>query len=384
MPKSSRTFDITLYGATGFTGQLVAQYLSKKAAQKKLKIAIAGRNADKLFALKNKLLALNPKLLDIGVVIASTAQQDSLEKMAGDTRVIINTVGPYYLHGEPLVKACINQRTHSVDLNGEPDYSQNIFKYYNFPAERSGTMIISSCGFDSVPADLGAFYTAKLLGEGNNKTIRCYVTVKGGISGGTWNSAMKIFDEVNEAFLTEPPFKFGNGTIPGFHNQKDIKLWAVPLPVIDPMIVRRSTFSRKDIYGENFSFGHFAGMKSSWIAGGFVAGVGILYGASRIDFIRKQLLKLIESGEGPSEKQRAKSFFKLYFVGESQGKQVKATVSGGDPGYTETSKMISEAALTIVDNYDQLNKGGVLAPAGALGELYLDNLQQNGIHFEQI
>lgn len=383
MKVSPKKYDVVIYGATGFTGQLVVEYFAKNVRFPEVKWAIAGRNQEKLFRLKNQLAAKTSELSGIGVIVADTEHPDTLDTLAQSAKVIISTVGPYVIHGEPIVKACVAAATHCLDLSGEPSYVQHIYKHYNFPAERSGAMIINSCGFDSVPADLGAFFTAQQLGESDDKTISCYLGGKGSISGGTLISAMGIIEQITEAELWEPTYKFGPAKQENIHYQHQFKKWALPMPVVDPAIVRRSAREREDIYGQRFSYAQYLGLKYPWMAGGALLGAGALLAASRIEPLKQQILKWRQSGEGPSEEERSKSFFELKFIGSASNKQVLTSVSGGDPGYTETSKMISEAALTIIENQDVFkNKGGVLTPAGALGEIYLNRLQQKGIQFK--
>ncbi|MCZ2394044.1 MAG: saccharopine dehydrogenase NADP-binding domain-containing protein [Chitinophagales bacterium] len=385
MNLSDRKYDIIVYGSTGFTGKLVAEYLAENVDFSKIKWAIAGRNEYKLFQLKNQLVVQYPQLRNLDIILADTQNEESLEALAQSTKIVITTVGPYILYGEPIVKACVANGTHCVDLVGEPDYVHDIYKHYNFPAERSGSMIINSCGFDSVPADLGAFYTAQLLGKGNDKLIEGYVTVKGNISGGTLASAIGMFEKVDERFLLDLPYRFGPAKAKNIHYQKSIKKWALPMPVIDSLIVSRSSRERKDIYGENFSYAQYFGFRRPLTIGKAIFGVGAIVLASKVDILKNKILQSKPSGQGPSVEERKKSYFELNFIGTSGKKTVITKVSGGDPGYTETSKMLSEAAIVIIENLsDFKNSGGVKTPAGALGEKYLHRLIEKGIHFEQI
>lgn len=385
MSLNKKSFDVVIYGATGFTGQLVAEYFAKNVNINIVKWAIAGRNENKLLQVKDKLMSIQDQLKDLDVIQADTEDENSLEQMALSTKVVISTVGPYLLHGEPVVKACISGRAHCLDLSGEPEYVHHIYKHYNFPAERAGVMIINSCGFDSVPADLGAFYTAQLLKSDGVKSIQSYVTANGTFSGGTLKSALGIMEKFSEDMLWDPTYKFGKAEAPVLHYNQDVKKWGVPMPVVDPEIVKRSSRDRKDIFGENFSYAQYFGTSYPWNAGGIVFGVGALILASKVEPIKNQILKWKPSGDGPSESERERSNFKLYFVGTSSNQKVLTTVSGGDPGYTETSKMISEAALTIIENLKLYeNCGGVKTPAGVLGEIYLEKLQQKGIVFKTI
>lgn len=385
MSEKVRNIDVVIYGATGFTGQLVAEYFATYVNIKDVKWAIAGRNESKLHQVKDKLKKLNNDLAELSVIVADTQDDNSLFQLAQSTKVVITTVGPYLLHGEAIVKACVESGTHCLDLSGEPEYVHHIYKHYNFPAERSGAMIINSCGFDSVPADLGTFYTAQLLDNDSPKNIQTYVTASGSISGGTLISAMGILEKFTEDMLWDPTFKFGQKEAPLVHYQSSINKWGVPMPVVDPEIVKRSSRERVDVYGKDFSYAQYVGTSYPWSAGGIVLGASALIVASKIEPLKNFLLQWRKSGEGPSESERSAAKFEVFFVGKNASKQVITSVSGGDPGYDETSKMIAEAALTIIQHQGEWEgKGGVKTPAGVLGEKYLKRLQQRGIKFKVI
>lgn len=385
MKVAQRKYDIVIYGATGFIGQLVVEYFANNVDFENVRWAIAGRDLTKLLRIKNELLVKNPELLELDCLVADTDQPDTLEALAKSTKVVITTVGPYQIHGEPIVKACVEAGTHCLDLTGEPKYVHHIYRHYNFLAERNQALIINSCGFDSVPADMGTFYTAQLLGEGDNKSIECFVSAKGSFSGGTLKSAIGAMEDVNEELFFNPQNKFGTAKFQGIHRQKSINKWALPMPVVDPVIVERSSRARKDIYGNNFSYAQYFAVKKPIVAAGAFVGIGALLFATQIPVLKQQLLNFKQSGEGPSEAERSKSFFKLNFIGKLSNKTVKASVSGGDPGYTETAKMLSEAALTLIENPEEfLGKGGVMTPAGALGEKYLQRLIDQGIQFKEL
>jgi len=382
---ASKEYDIVVYGATGFTGRLIVEYLAQNTDPSTLKWAISGRDSDKLFRLKNAIAAENETLSDVGVIVASNEDYESLVNLAQSAKVIITLAGPYAEYGELLVKACVESSTHCLDLSGEPNYVGGIYKDYNFPAERSGSIIISSCGFDSVPADLGAFYTALQLGEGDGKVIQSYVSVKGSVSGGTLRSAIENLEKRSLATLGEVEFSVGHKKFKSFHYQKLFKKWGIPMPVIDPVVVGRSSRARKDIYGDNFSYAQYIGLSHLLKTGAVFAGLGTLILASKSTTVKNRLTQWRKSGEGPSEDQRSKSHFKLNFIGTLEDKQVFTSVSGGDPGYSETAKMIGEAALLLVEEPNKFKgKGGVHTPAGVLGQKYLERLHQKGILFERV
>jgi len=381
MKDSSRRFDIIIYGVTGFTGKLVAEYFTRNVDRTQVNWAIAGRNERKLQEVISDLKQISNAAENLEYILADTSDIDDMSRLAESAKIILSTVGPYALHGEALVSACVEAGTHCLDLAGEPDYVQHIYKHYDFKAARNGALIVNSCGFDSVPADLGTFFTAQQLPAGTKK-IQGYISGKGTFSGGTLSSAIGILEQLTEEAILDPKYKFGPASFDGVHYRKAIGKWALPMPVVDPQIVRRSSRLRPDIYGPDFSYGQYLGADNPVYAGGIAIGAGALLLASKFEASRNLLLGWRESGEGPDEVKREQSHFRVDLIGQSGETTVRCSVSGGDPGYGETSKMISEAALTILEQYDQLPvKGGVVTPAGALGELYLERLQKKGVRF---
>lgn len=379
---SDRKYDIILYGATGFTGGLVAEYLAANSSKDEVRWAIAGRNQAKLEAVKNKILEKVPDANPMDILIADSNQEEQLNAMCASTKILATTVGPYALYGEPLVKACVENGTHYLDITGEPEFVKEMLEKYDAKAKASNTLVINCCGFDSIPADAGAYFTASKLSS-EPKNIRCYVTGNGSFSGGTWASAIHAFSHLFQSDLKNVGASGSSDKNPGFHYVSAIRKWAVPMPVIDPWMVKRSSMMQKEIYGNGFSYAQYLAMKDLPTMGALLAGVAGLVLASQFEPTRNLLLNYRKSGEGPSEEQRAKSFFKVYFIGEANGQQVKCSVSGGDPGYSETAKMLSEAALTVLRHYDELSvKGGVVTPAGALGQFLIDRLVAAGIRFE--
>jgi short subunit dehydrogenase-like uncharacterized protein len=378
----NREFDIILYGATGFTGQLAAEYLALKTDLPPERWAIAGRNQARLEKVREGLCRLDPACSAIAVILADSGDRPGLKVMAGRTKIIATTVGPYALYGEELVQACAMMGTHYLDITGEPNFVSNLLDKYDALARQNNALIINCCGFDSIPADLGAYYTAGRLQNKEEITIKAFVSSKGSFSGGTWASALNA---MAEGIGTK---KKGSAKSQGrldksIHFDKTAGKWAVPMPVIDPWMVKRSSAEHPGIYGSQFEYGQYLGLKSVLAVGGLLAGVGLVYAGAQVKPIRNQMLKFRKPGEGPDEEARAKHWFRLTFFGTSGNERVKATVSGGDPGYGETSKMLAESALTVLYNYDKLNvKGGVTTPAGALGEHLMKRLQAAGIRFE--
>ncbi len=384
---AERPYDLVLYGATGFTGGLVAEYLATRLADSPLRWAVAGRNAEKLDQLRRKLERIDPHLGELGMISASSDDAESLRAMSAQARVLITTVGPYAQFGEPLVAACIETGTHYLDLTGEPDWWREIIGRYHARAEAREVMVIPCCGFDSIPADLGALFTAAQLPEGQPQTIDAYVRAKGDASGGTWASMIDALAGMHggrgRGGDRSGGGRSGGGQVgPKIHRVAATGRWAVPMPIIDPQVVRRSAALAGESYGGALRYHHYLSLKSWTQVAGLIGFVGGLYLGTRFKPTRKLLAGIKKQGEGPSEEARAKHWFRLEFVGRGGGAEVRTHVSGGDPGYTETAKMIAEAAITVVEDRDELPlRGGVLTPASALGHALIERLQAAGMEF---
>lgn len=377
--------DIALLGATGFTGSLTADYLGGHLPPTAT-WAIAGRNAVKLKAIADRVEGnggIRPQVLE-----ADVRDEASMAALAAQTRVLITTVGPYLQHGEAAVKACAEAGIAYVDLTGEPEFVDRMWLKYQATAEASGAKIIHACGFDSIPYDLGVLYTVEQLPEGVPLSVKGYIRAGGTASGGTYHSAIGAFSRLRQAGKTAAERKKSEARPTGRRVKGGGKIgrgaggqgWALPLPTIDPQIVLRSARSL-DRYGPEFSYEHFAQFKRLPMMVGTIAGAGVLMAGSQLSFTRKALLKLKDVGDGPDEAKREASWFKLRLIGEGGGKTVTTQVSGGDPGYTETSKMLSEAAMCLA--YDKLPKvSGQTTTAVAMGDALIARLQKAGITFE--
>ncbi len=392
-PMTDRAFDIVVFGATGFTGRLVADYLAAHAPAK-TKWALAGRNEKTLEGIRNELVAAKPQCAPSGVVVASVSDAPSLTAMARSTQVVLTTVGPYAEHGEPVVRACVDAGTDYVDITGEPEFVEKIIDTYDSEARQKKIRIVSCCGFDSIPHDLGALFTAQHLPADAPMSISGYVKSNGTFSGGTWQSAVRAMGNMR-AFQKEQAARKkkrgANGQTrkvaaskAGIRYVRELHSWACPLPTIDPQIVLRSARDL-DVYGPDFRYGHFARIKHVTTLVGGAVGVGVLFSLAQLPPTRALLLKVKKSGDGPSPEQRAKAFFNVTFIGEGGGRRVVTEVTGGDPGYTETSKMIAEAALTFALDRDKIPaRYGVLTPAVAMGDVLRERLQKAGIGFRVV
>ena len=382
---ADRKYDIIIYGASGFTGGLVAEYFTKNVDLPKEKWAIAGRNVGKLETVKRNLADIDSKVSNIGVIEADSNYFGTLVEMTQQCKVVITTVGPYRLYGEPLVKACIETGTHYVDITGEPNFVKDILVKLNQKAEENNALIVNCCGFDSIPADLGAYYAASQFKD-EPITVKAYVKTKGTFSGGTWASALQAMAEgdIKMDYSAAKKSKRKSYNInKQIHFDKKINEWVVPMPVIDPWMVQRSSDYLPDHYGANFQYGQYLGIKNVVQLAGLLGGVGMVFIGAQFKPTRELLLNFRKSGDGPTPEQRANGFFELTFHAESPSKKIIAKVSGRDPGYTETSVMLSESALTILEHYDNLPfKGGVITPAAALGDFLIQKLIRAGIKFE--
>ena len=385
---TARPYDVVVFGATGFTGELTADYLARHAPAG-TRWALAGRNPKKLEAVRDRLCAVNPDCARLELLAADTSDPDSLKRVAEATRVVITTVGPYILHGEPLVAACAAAGTDYVDLTGEPEFVDLMWLKYHEQARQTGARIVHACGFDSIPHDLGAYFTVLQLPEGVPLKVEGFVRAGGTFSAGTYHSAINAFGRARQYMKTRkerqareqrPAGRKIGAVKSGVRYEKDLGNWVVPFPTIDPQVVRRSA-AALDRYGPDFRYGHYVQIKRLTSVAGLIGGTSVVFALAQLKPTRDWLLARKSSGEGPSPEVRAKSWFKVRFHGEGGGKRVVTEVSGGDPGYGETSKMLAESALCLA--FDDLpRQGGQTTPAAAMGNALMARLKKNGIRFE--
>jgi short subunit dehydrogenase-like uncharacterized protein len=383
-----RQYDLVLFGATGFTGGLTAEYLAANAPAS-LSWALVGRNPAKLEAVRARLAAASPAAPTPDLIEADAADRAALTKVAESARVVVTTVGPYALYGEPLVAACAAAGTDYVDLTGEPEFVDRMWCEHHAEAERTGARLVHCCGFDSIPHDLGAYFTVKQLPEDVPLTVNGYVRAGASFSGGTYHSAINGFARARQTLAAAKERRRGEQRPAGrkIHSasarvgrDQDLGGWTVPLPTIDGPIVRRSA-AALDRYGPNFTYGHNMVAKRLATVAALGAGIGTVAVMAPLPPTRKLLLKLKSPGEGPDPAERAKSWFKVKFVGEGGGERVVTEVSGGDPGYGETSKMLAESGLCLA--FDELpESAGQVTTAVAMGDALIERLQRAGIRFE--
>jgi len=384
---AERQYDLALFGATGFTGGLTADYLAANAPAG-LRWALVGRNRGKLEAVRSRLASAAPTAPTPDLIEADAADASALAKVAAAARVVITTVGPYVLYGEPLVAACAAAGTDYVDLTGEPEFVDRMWIRHHAEAERSGARIVHCCGFDSIPHDLGAYFTVQQLPEGVPLTVNGYVRSEASFSGGTYHSAINAFARARQTVGAAKERRRGEPRPAGreihsaslsIRRDRDLGGWVAPLPTIDGAVVRRSAASL-DRYGPNFTYGHNMVAKRLATLAALTGGVGAVALLAPLPPTRRLLLKVKSPGEGPSEAERAKSWFKVTFVGEGGGKRVVTEVSGGDPGYGETSKMLAESGLCLA--FDELPEtAGQVTTVTAMGDALLTRLRRAGIAF---
>lgn len=395
----NRTFDIVLFGATGFTGRLVAEYLARHAPAD-VRVALAGRNKKKLEGIRSEI----GKDWPIEVVDASDAA--GLQQLASRTKVVCTTVGPYAKHGLPLVEACAKEGTHYCDLTGETQFMRDSIDRANDTAKKSGARIVHTCGFDSIPSDLGVQALSEVLGQMKRATY-VVVTAKGGFSGGTVASLLNGLDEAKadksrRRILVDPyALSPDRSKEPDLGDERDLTTarfdeftgqWVAPFVMasINTRVVRRTNALLGYPYGRQFKYAEVIGTKTGPVgaiaAAGVTLGMGALFGGLMFGPTRKFVESMLpKPGEGPDENQRKNGFLKIRMFGESEnGTKKSLVITGkGDPGYLLTSLLLGESALCLARDDDKLPKtSGVLTPATAMGKVLRDRLVAAGMTFD--
>jgi short subunit dehydrogenase-like uncharacterized protein len=380
--RSPREFDIVVYGATGFTGKLVAEYLAgRQKAGLGVRWALAGRNLDKLAAAREEMGVAS----DVPLIAADGEDVSSLSSMAGRTQVVLTTVGPYQLYGSGLVAACASRGTDYVDLCGEPCWMHEMIDSYQSKAETSGARIVFSCGFDSIPFDLGVWMleqaALKDFGAPVPRVKGRVRKMKGTFSGGTAASlkatmaaAMKdpqVLATLKNHFALTPGFtgpKQPHGMKPEIDPALD--MWVAPfiMAAINTRNVHRTNFLLRHSYGQDFVYDEMMvagpGEKGKAVADA-IAGDKSMGGD-----------KGPKPGEGPSKAERDAGYYDILFIGEAaDGRSLRVSVKGDrDPGYGSTSKMITESALCLVQDMPE-SKGGIYTPGALMAEPLIKRLQ---------
>lgn len=403
---SHQQYDFILFGATSFVGKIMAEYLAENYHSEQLNWALAGRSQQKLQQLKNE---LGSAAANLAIVVADSANPDSLQAMCNSTQLIVSTVGPYALYGEPLVKACAETGTDYCDLTGETQWIARMLAKYQHTAEQSGARLVNCCGFDSIPSDLGVlFMQEQAKQQFDEYCFRVKMRVKavsGGFSGGTAASLLNVVKEAsnNPSLRRElgDPYILCPDGHPFFAHQSsnntakkdlDFKRWIAPfvMAAINTRIVHRSNALLDNRYGNTFLYDEAMLMKNKWVAKTTALGLGLFMVGAAFSGTRTLMEKLVlpGPGEGPSKDEQQNGFFNLHFFGETaSGKRIKAKVTGDrDPGYGSTAKMLAETAIffTQMPRGDKTQvKGGFWTPASLFGLPLTERLQEKaGLTFE--
>ena len=398
--ENNRDFDLIIWGATGFTGNLVCEYINKYYEYNELKWAIGGRNQNKLLKLQKKL-----KIDDSRIIIADSFDKESLTKMAKRSKVICTTVGPYAKYGSLLVKSCVNNGTNYCDLAGEAQWIRKMIDLYHDKAIDNNVKIVNSCGYDSIPSDLGVYFINKNLSKKNLKIKMRVTGTKGGYSGGTYASMQNIIKEASldrevRKSLTNPyglnPVGEQKGNdkrdLSSVVYDSEIKSWIAPFLMagINTRIVRRSNALSKYKYGKGFKYDESI-MTGQGIKGrlnGIMLSIPLIFLAAKPGSLLNKISSFFvpKPGDGPNKKERESGYFSSrFFVFDEESNASVFKVTGDrDPGYGSTSKMLAESAVCIAkDNLE--DKFGVLTPSYAMGDHILNRLiSKAGLTFSKI
>lgn len=384
---AGREYDLVLFGATGFVGALTAEYLAAHAPAD-CRWALAGRDLAKLERLRERLTALDPRCADLPLLRADAQDAAATRELAASTRVLATTVGPYVWYGAPLVAACAAAGTDYLDLTGEPEFVDRMYVEHDARARESGARIVHACGFDSIPADLGAYFTVGQLPAGVPLTVDGFVRSNALFSGGTFTTVLTALGRGPQNLAAARARRMHEPRVLGRRVRvpvgaprfsRETGTWALPLPVLDVQVVARSA-AALERYGPDFRYRHYASVRHLPVAVGGTAAIGGVAALAQIPPVRQWLAGRWEPGQGPDAERRARSWFSVRFVGEGGGRRVFTEVSGGDPGYGETAKMLAESALCLA--YDALpERSGQLTTAVAMGDALLDRLRKAGIRF---
>lgn len=390
-----KDLDIVVYGATGFTGRLCVDYLVQHKAD--IKWAVGGRNGDKLA----EVIAASGA--DVEAIVADADDLSALEAMTARAKVVLSTAGPFHRYGSNLVAACVKNATHYVDITGENFWVKGLIDKHHEEAARKGVRIIPSCGFDSIPSDLGSFFAVQKAAV-PIKRIESFHSFKGDASGGTLETIfsmpdLNLGDDLTDPFLlnpdgtTTPEMEKHSTDTFAVAAKPEINGYGAPfiMAAANTRVVRRSAAllgQKQAPYGTDFAYQEFAYHPSRWNA---IKGLLGMVGLGLVLFtpLRKLVRPMLKQpGEGPSQDVRDNGWFDCKFILETEaGDKLVSGISGkGDPGYKVTSKLVAECALCLVDDLDKLpggrDYGGVLTSASGLGMPLVDRLSKVGIDFD--
>ena len=379
-------YDFVVYGASGFTGKLVVEYALNQYSNEDISWAIAGRNLEKLQNLKEKLKLTN----DVGIIQVDSEDQSSIDALVMQTKCVLTTVGPYQLYGDKVVRACISSGTDYVDLCGEVGFMHKIISECSAEAKQTGARIVFSCGFDSIPFDLGVLFVQEEVMSKLNKyapSVRGRVRdMNGEFSGGTAASmkatmaALQSDPELLNVLVNPHALCEGFQGVQQDDDSKpvydeELDTWVAPffMAPINTKNIHRSNKLMNHIYGESFKYNEM------WIQGPGEEGKA----AAEFISTMNPLGDAPEPGEGPSRESRENGNYDVLFCADVDGETIKASVNGDmDPGYGSTSKMITESAICLVKDCQDL-AGGIYTPASSMGTKLIKRLESNaGLTFK--
>ena len=402
MPKI--TYDVVLYGASGFVGRQTVRYFAERVRLDQVRWAIAGRSCQKLELVRAEVG------IDVDILVADSQERVEIDSIVSKTRVLLNTAGPFALYGDAIVDACVRYRTHYVDITGETPWVKGLIDRYHVQAAADGTRIMPCCGFDSVPADLGAYLLVRHLQQelGVECTgVKAYYQLAGGFNGGTLASGLNIYDrgelnQVSNPFLLNPmasaPTDVERHRDPiSPEYDPDIETWVAPffMGAVNTRIVRRScalSAQWEEPYGMNFSYQEYLKFDPPWAwlqSVGMVASLAVVAGVIQVPLLRYFLEPIIpQPGSGPREQTMDQGWFRCELLGwGSEGQRVRGLIADvGDPGNRATVKFVCESALCLAVDFDRLPggaaRGGILTPATGLGDVLVERLRQAGMRLE--
>ncbi|WP_299329236.1 saccharopine dehydrogenase NADP-binding domain-containing protein [uncultured Psychrobacter sp.] len=411
--QDNRPYAVVLYGATSFVGQITAKYLSQFLADSNdVEWAIAGRDEEKLKKLQSE-ISDSGSAKKVDIIIANSNDEASLDEMTKQAKVVISTVGPYLKYGEPLIKSCANNGTDYVDLTGEAIFIKDMMDKYQDTASQSGARIVNSCGFDSIPSDLGVYFTQqqaeKQFDEVCEKIHMRVKAAKGGLSGGTVASMATIFEEVgkdksrrkqvaNPYLLNDdadaPNVRQKNISKPEYDSEHSRWLAPFVMASINTRIVHRTNQLTDYEYGREFKYDEAMWMKDgvkgqltsyALSAGLFGFATTMMFKPSR-ELLSKHVLP--KSGSGPSKSEQENGYFDIRFFGyTASNDSISTKVTGDrDPGYGSTSRMLAQSALCLAQDISRKDvKGGFWTPASAMGDKLIARLEEHsGLSFEVV
>ncbi|HYH63004.1 MAG TPA: saccharopine dehydrogenase NADP-binding domain-containing protein [Solirubrobacterales bacterium] len=404
MTDSTREHDIVVYGATGFVGVLTAKYLAEHVPSD-VRVALGGRSEDKLERTRSELG------VDWPLVVADSQDREAVGAMAASTRVVATTVGPYFKYGKPLVEACATAGTHYADLTGEVLFMRWAIEAAHAKARASGARIVHTCGFDSIPSDIGTLLLHEAAEKGDHgeleETSLVVKAMRGGASGGTIDSARTSIDTVKKdpqsrRILSDPyalsPDRDAEPDLgPERDSMKpfcdeDLGGWLAPfvMGTVNTRVVRRSNALRDHAYGRKFRYRELmltgGGAMGMAKAAGVSGGIAALFAGLATPGARQVLDRLLpEPGEGPDERTRERGFFNIdIHATTSSGQRLRCEIRAkGDPGYKATAVMLGESALCLALD-DLPDAAGVLTPASAMGRVLADRLIAAGQSYDVV